>query len=210
MDLKERVRISVSKRPGAVVLRRDLEPLGGRTQLTQVLSELQRDGVLTRFGEGVYGKAQPDHPTTSESIRELALEILRKVEIPVERCEVTAREVVVRVAGESRHARHLEIQGRPFRFQRAPRFEAKVPTNIRDLPTRDVADYVRQLAAAHRVSYQRTSLDAWAEGVTRAAGDSAYTDGTDGLLIRLKQRKILNDDQFSQLIVNHFREAKRV
>jgi len=83
----------------------------------------------------------------------------------------------------------------------------ELPEDVNDLPTRHVAEYVRRLAAAHHVTYQRSDLEDWAEAVTRAAGDDVRTDHTKGLLIRLSQRKILNDEQFIQLLVNYRRES---
>lgn len=83
----------------------------------------------------------------------------------------------------------------------------ELPNDVNDLPTRHVAEYVRRLAAAHHVTYQRTRLDNWAEAVTRAAGDDVRTDSTQGLLICLKQREILNAEQFIRLLLNHHRES---
>lgn len=78
--------------------------------------------------------------------------------------------------------------------------------DIEALPTHGVADYVAQLAKAHRIRYRRSALDAWAEAVSRAEGDDVTTDETLGLLIRLSQRNVLNDAQFIRLIVNYRRE----
>lgn len=211
MDLKDRIRVSLAKRPGHVVLRRELNHFGSATQLSHVLLGLQKDGVLTRIGEGIYAKpVRSDSGAVVDVIRNLAMEALRKVGIQAQQCDVTDREIVVRVAGDSRRDRRLAIEGRPVRFQRTPRFQKTVPANVHDLPTQRVDKYVRELAAAHHVSYERSGLDAWAEGVTRAAGDQVRTDNTHGLLVRLKQRKVLDDRQFTQLLVNHHREARRV
>lgn len=208
MDLKDRVRHSLVKRPGQVVLRRELADLGSPSQLSQVLLDLQEGGVLTRIGEGVYAKTP--QTSSSESVRGLVSEVLKKIKIPASRCDVTAHEIVVHLVGKPRSIRQLKIADRPVRFERTPRFPAELPHHVKDLPTRGVAQYVHRLATAHRVSYQRSRLEAWAEGVTRAAGDQVKTDNTDGLLIRLKQRKVLDDKQFTQLLVNHHRESKGV
>jgi hypothetical protein len=78
-----------------------------------------------------------------------------------------------------------------------------------DLPTRNVAEYVRQLAAAHNVTYKRSTLENWGDAVGRALGDNSHTDDTDGLLIRLKQRNVLSSEQFTCLLINHHRELRR-
>jgi hypothetical protein len=81
-----------------------------------------------------------------------------------------------------------------------------IPKNVEALPTRKVADYVADLARAYGVHYKRTAVEAWAEAVTRAAGDEVSVDKTGGLLVRLKQRNVLNAAQFTRLLVNHRRE----
>lgn len=208
MNLKERVRLSLAKRAGRVVLRRELEHFGSPSQLSQILQDLQRQGVLSRLGEGIYAKTSADD--TPGSVHALTVEVLRKADIPTTRCQITDHEIVVQVVDGARKERRLKIEGRPVRFERVPRFGTAMPEHLKDLPTQEVAQYVRRLASAHRVSYRPSRLEAWAEGVTRAAGDQVRTDHTDGLLIRLKQRKVLDDRQFTQLLVNHHRESKRV
>jgi hypothetical protein len=86
----------------------------------------------------------------------------------------------------------------------------RIPDNVDALPTKGVADYVIRLARAHHVRYQRTPVEAWAEAVTRAAGDDVKPDKTRGLLIRLKQREVLNPAQFTRLLVNYRRERSVV
>jgi len=211
MKLKDRVRQSLAKRSDRVVLRRELAHFGSRTQLSQVLLELQNDGVLNRIGEGVYAKVSPSTSFSSTGIHDLVLEACRKLDIPVIRSTVREREIVAYVPGNSRRRRHLTINGIPIRIKSPNSVNrAELPEDVKDLPISHVAEYVSRLAAAHHVTYQRSRLEDWAEAVTRAAGDNVRTDNTDGLLIRLKQRKILNAEQFTRLLINHRRESMNV
>ncbi len=211
MKLKDRVRQSLAKRSNRVVLRRELSHFGSPTQLSQVLLDLQKDGMLDRIGEGVYAKPSLRPLSSTTEIHDLALEALRKLGIPVVQSAVKEREIVAYVPSNSRRSRHLVINGIPVHIK-SPNSFNRIDSSecIKDLPTRHVAEYVHRLAAAHHVTYQRSRLEDWAEAVTRAAGDNVRTDRTDGLLIRLKQRKILNAEQFSRLLINHRRESMNV
>jgi len=211
MKLKDRVRQSLAKRSDRVVLRRDLAHFGSRTQLSQVLLELQNDGVLNRIGEGVYAQVSPGTSLSLTGIHDLALEACRKLDIPVIRSTVGEHEIVAFVRGNSRRRRHLAINGIPVHIKGPDSVNpAELPEDVKNLPIRQVAEYVSRLAAAHHVTYQRSHLEEWAEAVSRAAGDDVRTDTTDGLLIRLKQRKILNAEQFTRLLINHRRESMNV
>lgn len=81
--------------------------------------------------------------------------------------------------------------------------------DMEELPTTNVAQFVRKLGAAHGVEYRRTALDAWAEAITRNSGDDVKGDEISGLLICLVQHRVINDAQFIQLLVNHRRELAR-
>lgn len=73
-----------------------------------------------------------------------------------------------------------------------------------------VAHVAHDDAKIYRIRYRRGAIENWGEAVTRAAGDDVKTDKTRGLLIRLKQRNVLNAAQFTRLIVNHLREQPHV
>ena len=214
MKIKDRIRQSLLRRPDRVVLRRDFADFGSATQLSHVLFELQAEGLLKRLGEGVYAKTTSLHSATvavAAGGESLALEALAKLGISVISSAETDDEIVAYTATRSRCNRHLVIDGKPVHLKK-PRTATYVelPQDVSRLPTRQVAHYVHQLAVAHHVTYKRSQLEDWAEAVTRAAGDDVRTDKTDGLLIRLKQRSVLNARQFTQLLVNHRRESKRV
>lgn len=74
MKLADRMRQSIRRRSGHVVLRAELAPLGGASQVSQALKTLQRDGELLRLGAGVYAKACRD-----ESTHEVAHKLKAKV-----------------------------------------------------------------------------------------------------------------------------------
>jgi len=53
--------------------------------------------------------------------------------------------------------------------------------------TRSAKDEILALARAHGVGYRPSSRDAWAEQVTRLAGDEVRLDDTELLLIALQR-----------------------
>ncbi|MDR5819299.1 DUF6088 family protein [Caballeronia sp. LZ043] len=78
---------SVARRRGVVVLRSELNALGSRSQLTRVLANLVRRGVLVRVSLGVYTKTKVNRftakRTPAASFETVAAETLRKLGIAV-------------------------------------------------------------------------------------------------------------------------------
>jgi len=202
MKLIERLRQSVAKRHGNIILRREVANLGSASRISEALLTLQQEGVLTRLGSGVYAKAEGRVDTDWVS---LIKEAYGKFGLDVGSTSVTPKKIEVQLIGECRTVPSLEVAGHVVRIVSYSR-KLLVPENVDELPTQGVADYVLRLARTHHIKYRRSAVEQWAEAVTRAAGDDAKTDKTRGLLIRLKQRKVLNADQFIRLIVNHRRE----
>lgn len=60
MNLDSKLQISLSKRSGNIVLRRDLSRLASASHLSEALHDLVSDGRLIRLGAGIYAKARPD------------------------------------------------------------------------------------------------------------------------------------------------------
>lgn len=205
MNLVDRIRQSLAKRPGRVVLRRELVNLGSATQLSGALLSLQNCGALERLGEGVYAKSLVDASTPQqEAVQALLAEVLSKLGDPVIASAIKPNEIVAYISRHVTRSRRLTIAGLSVRIEGASADgRVKLPENVEDLPTFNVARYIRRLADAYSVTYARSRLDDWAEGVTRAAGDRVRTDDIEGLLIRLKQRNILTSAQFSRLISNY-------
>jgi len=70
------------------------------------------------------------------------------------------------------------------------------------------ATTVRALADRHNVRYARTALDAWADQVTRLAGDDVRLDEIEQLLIALQRAGHLNRPEALALQVRYLRETK--
>lgn len=63
MKLEDRMRLSIRRRAGHVVLRAELAGLGSASQVSHALKALQHQGELLRLGAGVYAKADRDGDT---------------------------------------------------------------------------------------------------------------------------------------------------
>jgi hypothetical protein len=86
-QLKHRVTRSIRHRRGVVILRSELAHLGGRSQLTRVLSELVASRQLVRVGHGIYAKTRMNRFTNSlmpaAPFEVIAAEALRKLGVSV-------------------------------------------------------------------------------------------------------------------------------
>ena len=210
MKLKERIRQSIAKRQGNVILRRELIGLGGRTQLSEALRALQDEGVLERLGSGVYSKTTLAGDSSPPTLAEIAKETYRKLGLEVEAAIVKPHRIDVQMSGRRTSTRSLKIAGHKVRVTQPASKAQAIPENVDALPTKGVAAYVTHLAKAYNVSYERTLVEAWAEAVTRAAGNDVEPDKIRGLLVRLKQEEVLNPAQFTRLLVNYHRERSVV
>ncbi|MBS0340429.1 MAG: hypothetical protein JSS56_07865 [Proteobacteria bacterium] len=76
------------------------------------------------------------------------------------------------------------------------------------LPTTGVEQFVRDLARKHHVSYTPTSMDRWAETVTKLAGDEERTGPVQDLLVALKRAGKLSTGDMAWLLVNYLRGRK--
>ncbi len=63
MKLEDRMRLSIRRRAGHVILRADVSGLGSASQVSHALTVLQDKGELVRLGAGVYAKAIRDAGT---------------------------------------------------------------------------------------------------------------------------------------------------
>ena len=72
----------IEKMPGAVVLRKDVEPLGNARQVSRGLKALVEDGELVKLGLGVYAKARSseyiDSPVICSGFTEVCIEVLER------------------------------------------------------------------------------------------------------------------------------------
>lgn len=215
MKLADRMRQSIRRRSGHVVLRADIAPLGSASQVSQALKTLQRNGELLRLGAGVYAKARRD-----ESTQEVT---------PLVDAETLAREVAgklkARVTGAADGALVLDTGGRRISRKLAlgqnavqyvndrnrKTFTAfgREPSNKSTLPTTGVGNYVQSLADVHGVRYAPTAADQWAETVTRLAGDDVRSGPVQDLLIALQRAGKLSKNDMASLLVNYLRERKQ-
>lgn len=212
MKLESKLLVSLGKRADHVVLRRELARLGSKSQLTEAIKRLIAEGRLLRLAPGVYAKTRSGSHGTAElaaPAHVIADEILAK----------TGRSSVIHRVDAGHEQPKFEAQftgvpanasatslARPRRKRRAVAF--KLPSEVAQLPVKDVATYVASLAAAHGVVFKRTRLDDFAEAVTRLAGDDERLDTTGKLLASLRKKSVINGPQLARLMTNHMREQR--
>jgi len=209
MELAHRMRLSIRRRAGHVVLRAELAGLGSASQVSHALKVLQRDGELLRLGAGVYAKTRRDAATGAArplaDFRLLAQEAARKLKLAAHAQTVQDRgPALVLDTGRRRVSRKLALDGR-----RVVYVNDRTRARSQELPTVGVARFVRELARKHHISYTRTPLDPWAETVTRLAGDEAGHGPVQDLLVALKRAGKLSTDDMAALLVNYLRERKQ-
>lgn len=219
MKLESKLLVSLGKRSGHVVQRRELADLASASHLSEAISRLVAAGRLVRLGSGFYAKAQPDHEGKGRLLAspvDLVREVFEKLEVSLHavKLEMEAGHPVLLVdPGTQRVARKLDIAGTPVRYlqHRASSDAANsMPLDPDALPTKGVSRFVERFARAHGVTYVRTGLDDYAEAVTRTAGDDVALDATGKLLAALKKKDLINGRQLARLMTNHMREVKRV
>jgi len=86
--------------------------------------------------------------------------------------------------------------------------EVKIMTLVSSdvVPTKNVGNFVIELAEHHNVSYSYSSMDQFADSVTTLAGDDIKHDRIKDLLVALKRAGKLSMQQVAQLSVNYLRE----
>ncbi|MDF1485508.1 hypothetical protein PY257_10015 [Ramlibacter sp. H39-3-26] len=215
MKLTDRMRQSIRRRSGHVVLRAELAPLGSASQVSEALKTLQRDGELLRLGAGVYAKARRDETTHEVTavvdVETLGREVARKL-----KAQVTdgGDGTLVLDTGDRRVSRKLALGNGAVQYvnnrsRRAFTATRRKPWDMATFPTSDVGDYVRRLAGFHGVQYVPTAADQWAETVTRLAGDEVRSGPVQDLLVALKRAGKLTKDDMARLLVNYLRERKQ-
>lgn len=215
MKLADRMRQSLRRRSGHVVLRAELAPLGSASQVSEALKALQRDGELLRLGAGVYAKARRDeisHEVTPlVDVETLGREVALKLKAQV---ADGAEGTLVLDTGDRRVSRKLALGQSAVQYvnnrnRSAFRASRRKPWDTATFPTTDVGNYVRWLAGLHGVRYAPTAADEWAETVTRLAGDEVRSGPVQDLLVALKRAGKLTKDDMARLLVNYLRERKQ-
>ena len=131
-SLKERLKMRIARKRGAVFLRADFDDMGGYDQVGRALRELVREGQLMKVGYGIYARSRPSlldgKPTPTKSMRELAAEALGRlgVETVPTRMEQaynagkTTQVPTGRVIGvRGRVRRQISYNGFPLSYERA-------------------------------------------------------------------------------------------
>jgi hypothetical protein len=225
MKLVDRMRLSIRRRAGHVVLRSELAGLGSASQVSDALRTLQRDGDLVRLGSGVYAKARRDAQTRAvrpaADFQTLAREAAAKLHMtpgsatsghtgnaPISRSN---NGNIVLDTGHRRLSRKLSLGERRVSYINDCTRAKVAPASDRRLviPATNVAEFVRDLASRHQVSYSPTMSDQWAETVTRLAGDPVRTGPVQDLLIALQRAGKLSTAEMTTLLVNYLRERKQ-
>jgi len=92
---------------------------------------------------------------------------------------------------------------------RHTKYDYASPLGILEKGT-SVSRYVRALASRHKVLFEPTFTDSWANSVTRLADDDVKSDTTDDLLVALRRAGKLSPKDMTKLVISHHREARRV
>lgn len=227
MKLEDRMRQSIRRRAGNVVLRADVAGLGSASQVTHALGALQHRGELLRIGSGVYAKATRDAGTDRTrplvDFESLAREAAQKFGVPWRPQTLKtpgglgvsgngATEFVIET-GERRISRKLSLDRQTVVFVsghgQSATGSGKTTRQRLAIPSSGIASFVQGLARRFKVSYVPNSMDRWAETVTRLAGDEVHADDTQDLLVALKRSGKLSTDEMALLMVNYLRERKQ-
>ena len=78
------------------------------------------------------------------------------------------------------------------------------------MPKIGVGPFIDRLAEAHGVRLEPSALNDFADALTRLAGDETVLDRTDRLLVELKKRDIINNQQLARLVTNYMAEDASV
>ena len=208
MKIESRILSSIKHRPGAVLLRRDVAGLGSASQVSASLKALQAKGVIVRVGAGIYAKSVKDAATGAVALsapaEDIAIEAFQKLGVEVRlapsgMADAPGKATLALDTGAHRIKRQLSIGGKSVIY---------VPQPLQ-IPAKGISQFVARLARKHHITYARTTGDAWAETVTRLAGDEVRSDDTANLLVALKRAHKLTDREMTSLLIHHQREEKR-
>ena len=213
MKLETRMRQSIKRRVGYVVLREEVAPLGSKTQVTHVLNTLLEEGALVRLAPGIFAKAKKTNGyiRTLGGIEAVLTEASRKLGIALheetfpENLGASDLSEVVVETDSPRVSRKMIIDGVKIKL-RSVKSSRKV---ISTQKLKGVASYVEKLARTHKVNYVENSMDLWAGAVTRLAGDSVKSDRVEDLLVALKRAGKISQKEVASLAVNYLRERKQ-
>jgi len=215
MKLETRMLSSIKHRSSSVVLRRDVAGLGSASQVSESIKALLDKGVIARIGNGIYAKSVKN-PDTGEvriiaTAEDIAAEVFQKLGVTVRVTQNGSPNAIEVDIGSHRINRRLSIAGRPVIYvHQRPGNRLLTTNSTLQIPTTGVSQFVASLALEHRISYQRTAGDEWAETITKLSDDTVQSDETSNLLVALKRARKLTDHEMAALLINHLREKRRV
>jgi hypothetical protein len=222
MKLENRVLAAIKRRSGNVFLRRDITNLGSASQISESLNALIAKQLIQRVGVGIYAKTKIATDKDAGKLQlqgtpdEIALEISQRLGIkpttsPDKQTQSTDADTFKFDTGSRRINRRIVVDGKQLVFEhRHPQSSSVTSNKVLQIPREGVSQFVKQLAKKFHITYRPTQGDAWAETVTRLAGDEITSDSTNDLLVALKRAHKITDHQMSSLLINHLREKRRV
>jgi hypothetical protein len=220
MNLEARMRQSIKRRKGSLILRSDVNSLGSKTQVTHVLNLLMKKGEIIRLAKGVYVKSNKEmtngHVIPLASLDVIIREAAEKLDLIIhgdlphlDYEDAKVHEVLVEIENP-RIDRTLTISSKKIHFiscKRKGKTELKLQRVT--LPSKGVAGYVKKLAHEYGVTYVDNSMDKWASAVTRLAGDEVTPDPVQDLLIALKRAEKISKRDVAILTANYLRERNQ-
>ena len=218
MKVIDRLRISIGRRSDQIILRSELVDICSPSQLTNALDQLIKEGCLMRVSSGVYAKGNrlsQDLNQSPSSVQAMAAEVFKKlgrsIKIATPLSEAQQDHIVIE-SGAHRLSRKLKIGHTIIEYSSPKAIVGLIslPADLDALPRKNVSEFIQRFARSRHVHFKRSGLDAWAEAVTRAAGDDIKLDETGKLLVALKKKQLINGRQMARLMTNHLREHQRV
>lgn len=218
MKLETRMRQSITRRTGTLILRSDVASLGSPTQVTHALNVLIQKGELIRLTRGLYAKADLSNfePRARGSITAIIREAANKFGLIIhndfskEISNDNENDEIVVSTENPRTERKMFVNGKVVHFRSCKKRAADSNRSAnKKIPTFGVAKYVSTLAKKHNITYSVNPMDTWAQTVTRLAGDVVKPDHVEDLIIALKRAGKITQKEVATLTVNYLRETKR-
>ncbi len=218
MKVIDRLRISIGRRSDQIILRSELVDICSPSQLTNALDQLIKEGCLMRVSSGVYAKRNTRSEGLAQSpsgVQAMAAEVFKKLGRSIKSATTLPegkQDHVVIDGGSHRLSRKFKI-GHAIIEYSSPNAKVgliSLTADLDALPRKNVSEFIQRFARSRHVHFKRSGLDAWAEAVTRAAGDEIKLDETGKLLVALKKKQLINGRQMARLMTNHLREHQRV
>jgi len=78
------------------------------------------------------------------------------------------------------------------------------------IPSKNLAEYISELARKHGVKYVRTASDALAEVITRLSGDDVTSDNTEDIIVALKRADVIDGPTMISLLGSYLDEKRSV